>query len=48
MSWWRNHNSFRPALEARVRSRLDDVLASTGALELTKNVLAVQCHARAA
>jgi SAM-dependent methyltransferase len=47
MSWWRNHNSFRPALQAAVRSRLDDVLASTGSLELTKNVLAVQCHARA-
>jgi SAM-dependent methyltransferase len=44
LRWWRNHNAFRPQLEAEVTRRIADVFARDGHFHLTKNVLGVRCR----
>ena len=45
MTWWRNHNMFRPAAEQRVMQELEAIFVKGSGFRLTKHVLGV--HARA-
>jgi cyclopropane fatty-acyl-phospholipid synthase-like methyltransferase len=45
LSWWRNHNSYRAAVDADVERLLDEKIAASGRFELAKNVFAVMLHA---
>jgi SAM-dependent methyltransferase len=45
MSWWRNHNSHRPAVDEGVKRLLTERISATGRFDLAKNVFAVVLHA---
>lgn len=45
MTWWRNHNMFRPAVEQRVAGELERWFAGNSAFRLTKHVLGVYVRA---
>jgi len=44
MAWWRNHNSYDPLLESRVRETLGEAFERSDRWEMTKSVLGVRCR----
>ncbi len=44
LTWWRNHNMYRPAADEAVRRELERLSVAQETFRLTKNVLGIHCR----